>query len=240
MSLSNDTGGGGGKIITVVGGKWTLRVPEETEGAAKRTNKAGNEVWEKQFSKVDGFLYSCAFLDGEFGQTVNLTLYDEKENQHYVVGFGITDRLLMDFIKMLPNISPDHRVALCLAPDKEKKTKSGKPVTNLFIRQGPNVCKWAYTKDHPDGMPKGEQTRTGWDFRKQEDWLLDKLEVYFKDFMPQVTVSDPDADEEGYQNSLETISPVPEGAEPASAASPLETVEPGLSAGVGDNEEIPF
>ena len=182
------TGSGSVKsdIITVVGGKWTKRVPEGTPNSTTRTNKAGNQVTEVSTSAVGGWIKGFGYRDTDHGRNANLTLVDPESGEEMILSFSLEDRNLFDIIKYLPNIDMSQKVRLEFRLDKDRSSATGKHCVFLVVMQGKEYIKKAYTKTNPNGMPEAKQGPRGWDFRDQEDWLLMKLEETFANFTPSL------------------------------------------------------
>lgn len=177
MGLSNDvgTGGGGGNFVKIVSGKWALSVAEGTEGAVMRENKNGKQVWEIQFAKLDGRIEKVEFKDVSFGTVAELYIIDG-DGERFKASMTIRDQHLMTFCKILPNIDLDKEMDLILALDKEKTAKKGKNCYGLIIQQDGEWLKHHWKRGN---LPEAEETRSGLNFTKQEDFLLDELEKAF-------------------------------------------------------------
>ena len=177
MGLSNDvgTGGGGGNFVSIVNGKWSLSVAEGTEGAVMRENKNGKQVWEIQFTKLDGRIEKVEFKDVSFGTVAEFYIIDG-EGERFKASMTIRDQHLMTFCKILPNIDLDKEMDLILALDKEKTAKKGKNCYGLIIQQDGEWLKHHWKRGN---LPEAEDTRSGLNFTKQEDFLLDELEKTF-------------------------------------------------------------
>ena len=159
MGLDNREGG---KYITILGGKFSQRVPEGTIGATQRTNKLGKVVFEKYYDSFTGKLINIKTSDGNgYGKN---WIFDFKDNgEVYHLQLSYSNSFATALLKMLPNcdLSKEMKVSPSV------KEVDGKNKSSLFINQDGVAIKHAYTKDVPNGMPpmvqvtvKGEQV---WD-----------------------------------------------------------------------------
>jgi len=204
MALTNNiTMTAAGTSLSVVHGKWTMRVAEGTPGAAPRQltkgKNEGQTVWEIGYSSVSGHIVHGALVESDLvGLTAELTLKDHKNNEEYKISLSADNRMLKDLIKRLPNIDSTKEVKLEIVKHPTKKTKTGGDVFNLHIIQDGRMIPDFYTKwskvngenkvERLHGLPDGVKTRTGWDFRAQDEFLLEKFEEFFAAIEP---VDDP-------------------------------------------------
>ena len=186
--------GGNKKFITIVGGKWTLRVPEGTEGAVARVNKVGDTVNELHFDYVDGEVVGGRIKAGQFGSTVEIDLQDEGEQ--YIVQIpvpeagGIGD-YFMSFGKACPNIDPTKKLFLGLGSDRDDRHF-------LYLKQGGQTVHAAFTKDNPNGMPQWEKKevmgKVKWNADEQNEFLYQQIIDFFgtvEDSAPVVSDDEP-------------------------------------------------
>lgn len=138
-----------GKYISIVGGRFCIRVPEGSEGAVTRTNKIGKIVHEKYYDNFTGKLVGLKVTDsGTYGKQWVFSFQDSGEV--YNLQLGYSNSFAKNIIKMLPNadlskemkISPSTKVE----PDGTKKS-------SIFINQDGVALKHAFTKDNPNGLP---------------------------------------------------------------------------------------
>ena len=175
MGLSNDNGGGGKTFVTIVGGKWTIRVPEGTDGAVAREltkgPNMGSFVHEKYYSTLSGNITGAMLKNGEYGTDFCLFLEDDGET--FDVKMPVPSDYFRSFAKASPNIDVSKELVIGLGQDKEK----GHPF--LFLKQGDQTVKSAFTKAEPNGMPEWEKKevmgKVKWDQEKQNDFLYGKL-----------------------------------------------------------------
>jgi hypothetical protein len=83
-------------------GKIIQRVPEGTEGAQLRTNKAGVQVYEVRYDFVGGLLRDIGFSDHElYGRQWVFVLQDDAETYH--LQLGENSRALTSLLFALPS-----------------------------------------------------------------------------------------------------------------------------------------
>lgn len=176
MGLSNGNSSNG-KFVTIVNGKWTLRVPEGTDGASPRVLEkgpnTGTTVWEKYYDHIDGALVSAHIKHGQFGADLCLNISDDAE---YTVQIPVDSQYFSVFGKVAPNLDPTASIFLGLGYDKEKGR------TFMYVKQDGQTVHSAFTKDNPNGMPPPEQKMVKgvkkWDFEDQENFLYSKVEDF--------------------------------------------------------------
>lgn len=170
-----------GKYITILGGKFSQKVDENTEGAVMRTNKLGKNVWELFYDSFTGQLTGISIKDSnDYGKTWNFHFVDEGEEYHIQLSYS--NSYAKALLKMLPNI--DVSKPFTLSPSL--KMVDGKNQSSLFVYQDGNPIKHAYTKDTPD-YPKMKKIKVkgkeSWDDSDQLDFLL---EMVNRDIMPKL------------------------------------------------------
>lgn len=186
MGLSNPTSTGNRNLVSVVGGKWTMRVPEGTPNSVKRINKKDVEVNELHFSNADGVMRSMAYKDTPFGRVVEIPLVDEA-GEESVISFTTNDQHLMTLCKMIPNIDLNMPVELVLVLDQEKTKNKGKDCHALLVKQNDEWVHHYYKKD-TNGLPAFKKRRDGsWDSSEHDDFLLGVLEDAFSGKMEAPT-----------------------------------------------------
>lgn len=138
-----------GKYISIVGGRFCIRVAEGSEGAVSRVNKIGKTVHEKYYDNFTGKLVGIKTTDGgTYGKQWVFSFQDAGEI--YNLQLGYTNSFAKNIIKMLPNadlskemkVSPSTKVE----PDGTKKS-------SIFINQDGKALKHAYTREVPNGLP---------------------------------------------------------------------------------------
>jgi len=175
--LSNDTSSDNGKFISVVAGKWTIRVPEGTEGSVSRVNKNNQTVNELHYSMLTGSIVDMKYKDTPFGRVAEIEMVDGRDS--YLVSFTTTDQHLMTLAKILPNVERSEPVELLLMLDKEKSGKKGKDCFALLVKQNGEWVKHFY-KRGVEGFPEAVERRDGsLNYSDQEDFLLGVVEEFF-------------------------------------------------------------
>ena len=188
MALGNT--GGDKTFVTIVGGKWTIRVPEGTAGAVSRENKLGVEVHELQYSYVDGMIVDGRMKSGEYGTTLELDLQDDGtlyNVQIPVPAAGKIGDYFMSFGKCAPKLDATKKLFLGLGFDKTRQQPF------LYLKQGGESIHSAFTKDAPDGMPQWEKKevmgKAVWNADAQNEFLYGKI----IDFLALVEDTEADA-----------------------------------------------
>jgi len=195
-----------GNKISVVTGKFALRVEEGTEGAIAREltkgDNQGKEVHELLYPSLTGLLSSGEIRELPFGLSCEVTVTNEDES--YTVQFSSDSKYFTALVTRLPNIDRSIPVSLSLVPHKTKTTKSGNPVIMLLVTQNNKrvddyYVKWSKDEagkniaTHLHGLPEVKKTRQGWDFSDQEDFYLGQFERYFSGDSETYTMPDADA-----------------------------------------------
>lgn len=151
MGLDNREGG---RYITILGGKFSQRVPEGTAGATQRTNKLGKVVFEKYYDSFTGKLINIKTSDGNgYGKNWIFDFKDAGEVYHLQLSYS--NSFATALLKMLPNcdLSKEMKVSPSV------KEVDGKNKSSLFINQDGVAVKHAFTKDNPNGMPPMVQVK---------------------------------------------------------------------------------
>ncbi len=170
-----------GNFITILGGKFCLRVPEKTEGAVTRVNKMGKTVHEKFYDNFTGRLVGIKTQDGEYGKSWIFSFKDKEEVYHLQLSYS--NSFATALLKMLPNVD----LAQEMKVSPSVKEVDGKNKSSLFINQNGVAIKHAFTKDNPNGMPDMEQVTVKgqlvWDDTKRIAFLY---EMVAKDIIPKL------------------------------------------------------
>jgi hypothetical protein len=158
MGLGNREGG---KYITILNGKFCVRVEAGTPGAKERVNKVGKTVHEVFYDSFTGKLVNIRTRDGEYGKTWEFDFRDKEDV--YTLQLSYSNSYATNFLKMLPNVDLTKEMKV----QPSQKIEDGKTKSSLFISQDGKTLKHAYTKDNPNGLPpmvqimvKGKET---WD-----------------------------------------------------------------------------
>jgi len=179
MALGNNSGASK-KFVTIVGGKWVVKVDEGTEGAVTRENKLGEIVHELQYSYVDGDIAGGRIKQGQFGSTVELELVDDGEAYNVqipVPAIGQIGDYFMTFGKACRNIDPTKKLFLGLGFDKDRNHSF------LYLKQEGQTVKSAFTKEDPNGLPPWEKKtamgKTVWNADLQNEFLYGEIQDFF-------------------------------------------------------------
>ena len=208
MSLSNEVPKleSDGRKLTIVNGKFALRVEEGTEGALPRAltkgENKGKEVFELLYPTLTGFITSGEIRELTFGLSCEVTVTDGDEA--YTVQFSSDSKHFAALATHLPNIDRSIPVSLSLVEHKTKRTSTGKPVVMLWVTQNnkrveDRYVKWAKDENgkkvatHLHGLPDVKKNRQGWDFSDQESFYLEEFEKYFMGDGETYTMPDADA-----------------------------------------------
>lgn len=142
-----------GKYFTILGGKFSQRVQESTEGAVQRTNKLGKVVFEKYHDSFTAKLIDIKITDGAYGKSWEFHFRDNGEI--FKLQLGYSNSFATALLKMLPNI--DLTKPMKLSPSV--KEVDGKNKSSLFVNQDGVAIKHAFTKDNPNGLPQMVQVK---------------------------------------------------------------------------------
>ncbi len=137
----------GGKYITILGGKFAVRVAAGTKGAVARVNKVGKEVHEVFYDSFTGKLVNIRTRDGQYGKSWEFDFKDGAEV--YTLQLSFSNSYATNILKMLPNVNLDKEMKV----QPSQKIEDGKTKSSLFISQDGTTLKHAYTKDKPNGLP---------------------------------------------------------------------------------------
>ncbi len=193
-----------GSTITIVGGKFTLRVEEGTKGAVPRKltkgKNEGKEVWELHYPALSGMLVSVEVADSNFGgKDGTITLKDFKTGETFSIQTAADNGAFTNFLKSLPNIDTQKEVWLQMQPKKNGKLDAnGNPLTDLRVLQDDHVVPNFYQEYDKqerkyvsiNGMPDWEKTPKGWNHDEQDYFLWEKLEEFNETFV--APTEDPD------------------------------------------------
>lgn len=184
MGLANREGG---KYITILGGKFCVRVPEGTPGAVKRVNKIGKTVYEVFYDSFTGKLMNIRTRDGEYGKTWEFDFKDGGEV--YTLQLSYSNSYATNILKILPNVDLSKEMKVQPA----QKIEDGKTKSSLFISQDGTTLKHAFTKDNPNGLPQMEQVtvkgQTVWDDTKRLAFLQEMVETKIIPKLPKDVVT---------------------------------------------------
>lgn len=145
MGLENREGG---KYITILNGKFAVRVPEGTAGAIQRVNKLGNTVYEKFYDSFTAKLVNIRTRDSQYGKNWEFDFRDEGEV--WTLQLSYSNSFAKNLLKILPNADVTKEMKLQPA----QKVEDGKTKSSLFVSQDGVTLKHAHTRTNPNGMPE--------------------------------------------------------------------------------------
>ena len=174
MGLINSTESS--KIVSIVKGKFTIRLPEDSDNPSAVTRtleqgvNAGKEIKELQYKALEGNYVTSYIDEGEYGTNYITELRDD-EGDSFKLRINLDSQFFSQYAKRIPNIKKDVPIFFGLGYDKEKEKNF------LFIRQqGVNVP-FAYTRENPNGLPPPEEKEVRgkkvWNWEAQEQFLYD-------------------------------------------------------------------
>ena len=174
MGLINSTESS--KIVSIVKGKFTIRLPEDSDNPSAVTRtleqgvNAGKEIKELQYKALEGNYVTSYIDEGEYGTNYITELQDD-EGDSFKLRINLDSQFFSQYAKRIPNIKKDVPIFFGLGYDKEKEKNF------LFIRQqGVNVP-FAYTRENPNGLPPPEEKEVRgkkvWNWEAQEQFLYD-------------------------------------------------------------------
>ena len=175
MGLTNGTSNNS-KIVTIVKGKFTIRLPEGTDepNAVERTLEkganAGKVVKELQYTGIEGTIERCYVDESEYGANFITELVDD-ENSRFKLQIPLDSQFFGQYAKRMPNIDTTQPLFLGLGYDRERERNF------LYARQGENKVGMAYTKENQNGLPeptkKAVKGKEVWDWEEQENFLYE-------------------------------------------------------------------
>ena len=178
-----------GTNLSIVGGKFTLRVEEGTDGAESRLltkgKNEGKEVWELKYKTLEGKVISGILEENDMIGLQAIVMIIDDEGENYEIKIPAESRYLKEMIKRLPNVDSTSTVKIELVQHKTKRTKTGGPVFNLHVVQNGRVLSDHFTKwnnQKPtaiNGMPEAVEGRAGWDFKAQDEFLFEQFDKFF-------------------------------------------------------------
>ncbi len=172
----------GGKYITILGGKFCVRVAESIPGAVARVNKLGKTVHELFYDSFTGKLVNIRTKDGEYGKSWEFDFKDGGEV--YTLQLSYSNSYATNLLKILPNADLTQEMKV----QPSQKIEDGKTKSSLFVSQNGVTLKHAYTKDVPNGLPQMVETTV----RGQKVWddterLAFLQAMVNRDILPQLS-----------------------------------------------------
>lgn len=172
---------GTGKYVTILNGRFSMRVADGTPGATVRKNKLGKQVSEMYYDSFVGKLIGIRTQDSAYGKNWVFDFQDSADVYHLQLSYS--NSFATNILKMLPNV--DLTKEMKVSP--QVKEVDGKQKSSLFINQDGKSLKHAYTKDAPNGMPPMEQVTVKgnivWDDTKIIEFLYNMVQ---KDIIPKL------------------------------------------------------
>ena len=217
MGLNNNTTEQAGTKLSIVGGEFTIRVQQGTEGSVSRIltkgKNEGKEVWELRYKSLSNVrLIHGLYIESEY-PGIDVIFRDADSGEDYTVNFPLDSGYLYDFIRGLPNIDTSKPFNVEMHESK-KKTKDGNPKYNLRVAQHGKLLSDYYVEWKKDaqgkniptqlhGIPSPTKDARGWNWRPVEDFLLEQFTKFFSEYSAEVpayiqTGSDLDGSENGY------------------------------------------
>lgn len=164
------------KIVTIVKGKFTIRLPEGSDdpNAIERTLEkgvnAGKVVKELQYTGIEGTIETCHVEESEYGTNFVTELIDD-EGSRFKLQMPLDSQFFGQYAKRMPNIDTSKPLFLGLGYDKERGRNF------LYARQDGVKVSMAYTKENPNGLPeptkKTVKGKEVWDWEEQENFLYE-------------------------------------------------------------------
>lgn len=175
MGLTN-TSNRTSKIVTIVRGKFTIRLPEGVDdpNAVERTLEkganAGKVIKELQYTGIEGVIKGAYVDESDFG-TNFVTELEDDEGSRFKLQIPVDSQFFGQYAKRIPNIVKDKALFLGLGYDRERERHF------LYAKQDGNKVAMKFTKDEPHNMPppvqKTVKGKTVWDWEEQENFLYE-------------------------------------------------------------------
>ena len=168
--------------LSILQGKFALKVTPGTEGAVTRVNKTGETVYERLYDHLDGQIVDFNINDGNYGKELRLII--ESGLDKFNLSIPVESKYFDSFALRLGNINLNKEVkispyAFSVFEDGKEKKKVGMN----FYQNGQKI-EYFYTKDDPKDKPMPPKGKNGaqledskWKiFKLQErDWLCDMI-----------------------------------------------------------------
>ena len=152
QGLENDTNRGNNTYLSIINGKFALKVAEKTEGAIERTNKNGKIVFEKYFTGVTGFIKNVGISDGDFGKELHITVANGDNN--FAIQIPASGGYSFGFLCRIPNINFTENATL---KPFSIEQENGKIKNFLVVYQNDKKVISAFSKESPNGLPSLEE-----------------------------------------------------------------------------------
>lgn len=178
MGLDNRPGG---KYITILGGKFCVRVDASTPGAIARVNKQNKTVHEVFYDSFTGKLINIRKRESQYGPQWEFDFKDGKEV--YTLQLSFSNSYATNLLKILPNVDLEKEMKV----QPSQKIVEGKTKSSLFVSQDGVTLKHAYTKDRPNGLPQMVQVQVKGQLVWDDSARLAFLEAMVKsDILPKL------------------------------------------------------
>ena len=175
MGLTNGSSNSS-KIVTIVKGKFTIRLPEGSDDpkAVERTLEkgvnAGKVIKELQYTGLEGKIQSSYVDESDFG-TNYVTELEDDEGSRFKLQIPLDSQFFGQYAKRMPNIDKTKPLFLGIGYDRERQRHF------LFARQEGQKVLMKFTKDNPNGLPeptkKTVKGKEVWDWEAQENFLYE-------------------------------------------------------------------
>lgn len=172
--------------LTIADGKFCRRFQSPTPETVERINKEGKVVYEEFYKAYEGRITNIQTRENEYGKSWMVTLDDNGEI--FIVQMNYSSGYSASFLKALPNV--DFSKNVTLTPNM--KVEGDKKKTTMFINQEGKACKWAFTRENPNGLPqlvkikvKGKET---WDDSEAMEFLENMVK---NDILPKLSEETP-------------------------------------------------
>ena len=175
MGLTN-TSNRTSKIVTIVKGKFTIRLPEGADdpNAVERTLEkganAGKVIKELQYTGIEGLIKSSYVDESDFG-TNFVTELEDDEGARFKLQIPLDSQFFGQYAKRMPNIDKSKPLFLGIGYDRERERHF------LYAKQNGDKVLMNFTKENPNGMPsptkKTVKGKEVWDWEEQENFLYE-------------------------------------------------------------------
>ena len=175
MGLTN-TSNRTSKIVTIVKGKFTIRLPEGSDDpkAVERTLEkgvnAGKVIKELQYTGIEGKITAAYVDESDFGANFVTELEDD-EGAKFKLQIPLDSQFFGQYAKRMPNINKDEPIFLGLGFDRERDRHF------LYVKQNNDKVAMKFTREEPNGLPeptkKEVKGKEVWDWDEQENFLYE-------------------------------------------------------------------
>lgn len=164
--------------VSTFNGMFVVKCKEGDQGAVKRKNKKGDEVWEKHYNRLTGKIVSVKVIKDEvIGKQYEVIVQDGPNE--YNLKFSTKSRIASGIILSLPNINFSEDVTIHIRMDNQDNTYCYlTQKKNPFDEKGEVIPRY-FTKDDPHGMPPIENLGTDDD----PEWSSGKRDMFLKSYI---------------------------------------------------------